>query len=1323
MDLNVRIILPSNLRSGYLQSDFIASGLAYTSNKFSLDPDINENENQIKLKFELRDGQTREKVTLKRIKTLFLSNDPYFEPTATVTINDWPGITSDFDETLDYIWNLNSNYFLDNTNSKGSDGGTTAGSGYFIVNNWPLSANGGLSVVYLKAIIEGPGGLTAQYPSGYGVYDTIFWEGTIPSSPSNLNVLSFKTGWVGKDTKGYFSSSSSFSQESSDGIAGYLASLYQISSTGNTPDIKTTYNSTIYRSLCSTSSIAGTGATTYSFYRSGTATSYLGASYNVGSAIGLTTYLNTKGLYFYTISKLLNTTSKPDYAAQASFGFTFGSIGSTSSIFLGLYDSPGNQTNSDELILRVDLPLNSSPTSYLYTVQNQTESTPQQITVLPNSLTPMIKNGGLIELYYSGVGTNHAYVEGYFTPSTNSNSKSYLIANALVSSFGTTYLGAGFGYQIDGTNIHNSVTLNELLIAQGTNKLSVDLGDCSLKDSNELGTPLTKITNTWTTDQNSEYGLFDLLPYQLQLSYSIATSYIEIQKLDPSNEYNVPSIAEIQLFKPSISKSCSLEVKLRHRTDDFYIGFSQKSSYRPHNENGFTVNWDSPIGYRCLEDYSTDPSNAPSIIVKFSKEKNIINIIQRKDDGTFVKHSIKTYTPSDTDDRYIVELTDNSPSNIKGTINSTANNSTYLYVKKLNGQKLDLLGYVNLNLKQPLNENGLGYYAACGFIKSSFNNSSGTTYNRIYEIIFRNLSTVKIDDKNQFNGIKKFNLSVEALSNNKHYLGQKLLSGNTDFVEFAYENPNTTTSPRDISACSTGSNVNVSNLGAQTIDGVVLSSLANDSYILLKDQENYSENGVYKKTGPSTYVLQDTAYNAPQKIIGGDVNSKSTFYLTKIIKGSTVKDRFISTSYFAKLKINQISPFISSIRPSLLEFKLNFLNVLDDLDLEGVHLRFFQNTNDNPDYDNPLTDWISSNALYTESRFTYAPNSNLVQVQMEQSSGKSPNVSSGDEIWLLIALSANTSLGKAQGYEPNIDHIENGKFTYYKYAKNLWHKMFAYYEEKSTNSTHRENQHLRVRSQSHGFLESHSTDIEGPYKIDIQGPDDNGDVPKLEVDSVNEAITRSVSLTISAEDNDSGIMAFRVGKEIDNYRYQYTPWMPWSQFTVNNLNTYTIYLYGNLNYFNSGLGNSFMELQNIGFSGARKVWVQIMDYAGNVNETYPLTFAAQTWTLMDSEAPIGNIKFYDPKTFKATDQTNLISSFIKLNSEDVVSGVKDFKYRKIKDSGPDEWSNWEAASSYKNIDFTSESDGIKKLEVVFRDYGNNATQAENIWEKVTRPKK
>lgn len=1321
MALDVRIILPNNLRSGYLQSDFIASGLAYTTNKFSYDPDLNTNKNQIVLSFELRDTQTREIVQMKRIKTLYLSNDPYFEPSSTITINDWPNLSTEFSNQYDYVWNINSNYFFDNTESKGSEGSSVSGTGLFKINNWALSANGGLSVVYLKAVIEGPGSEYASYPNGFGIYDTIFWEGVIPTSPSNLNFSTDKDGWVGKYTKGWFSSSSSFSQENTDGIGSYLLSLYEISSTGNTPDIKSTYSSTIYRSLCSGTSIAGTGSTSYSFYRAGSATSYLGANYSVGTAIGLTSYKNSQGAYFYSRSKLLNTSSKPDFAAQASFGVTYSSIGSTSSFFIELYDSPGNQTNSDQVVLRVDLPIRSNPTAHLYTINNQTESVTIQSTSLPNSLSSKLLNGGLLELYYSAVGSSHAYVEGYFTPTLNDNSQSYLLANTILTGFGTTYVGSGFGYQIDGIANHNSVTLNELLISQGSHKLSVDLGDCSIDDTNDLATPLVDIVNTWTTDQNIEYGILQLIPDGFNTPHTVNASYIEVQKIDANNEFVFPAIQEIQLFKPSLSKNCSFEIKVRHRTDDFYVAFSQKSSYRPHTKNGFVINWDNPIAYRCLEEITDNPSDAPSILIRFSKEKNSITVYTRREDNTIVKHTLRTYKPDDTFDRYIIELSDQSPSIVKGLSNSLSSSGTWLYLKTITGQKINLLGHVFLNFKLPLNSNGLGYYSACGFIKSPYNNSSSTTYNRIYEVLFKGISSSLYDNKDEFNQFKKFDVSIEGLSNNKHYLGQKLLSGNTDFVEFYYKNPISTASVIEISACTIGENISIDNIASLTVDGVLLASLSLDSYVLVKDQTNILENGVYKKTGTSTYELQTIAYDTPLKVINGNVNNKSYFYKTQVTKNNIITDRFLSASYFCQISINEITPFISSFRPTLFEYKINYLTVDDHFDTSDFNLRFFQDTNNVPDYDNPLTSWISSSDLYTETSFTYAPLNNLVQVKMNQVANESPEISPGDKIWVLITAPINTSFGKAQGTEPNIFYIENGKFTFYKLAKNLWHKLYMYHDTKENNSTHGNHQHLRLRAKSHGKLESNATDIIGPNKIDIQGPNDNGENPFIE--NVNESNTRSVSITISAEDNDSGIMSFRVGREIDNFRFEYTPWMPWSQFTKADVNTYTIYLYGNLNYFSSGAGNTFMELQNIGFSGARKVWVQLMDYVGNVSETYPLTFASQAWTLVDTDPPFGNVKFYDPKTFNETSATNLYYPIAKLNSDDLVSGIKDFRYRKITDNGPEEWSEWETMSSYKKLDFSNSSDGMKKVEFMFRDFGNNATQPENLWEIVARPEK
>ena len=53
--------------------------------------------------------------------------------------------------------------------------------------------------------------------------------------------------------------------------------------------------------------------------------------------------------------------------------------------------------------------------------------------------------------------------------------------------------------------------------------------------------------------------------------------------------------------------------------------------------------------------------------------------------------------------------------------------------------------------------------------------------------------------------------------------------------------------PSTLSATTTGENVDVSSLNAVTIDGVNLSNLAVNSLVLIKDQYDNDENGIYKK--------------------------------------------------------------------------------------------------------------------------------------------------------------------------------------------------------------------------------------------------------------------------------------------------------------------------------------------------------------------------------------------------------------------------------------------------------------------------------------------
>ncbi len=1326
MSFDVTVILPNNLRSGYLQSEFIAAGLAYTTNKYSLDANLDRNRNQISLGFELRDKTTRDIVSLRRINTLYISNDPYFEPSSTITITNWPANPDVFSDTINYTYNINANYFFDNTDTQGSFGSTATGTGLFNINNWALSANGGLSKVFVKAILEGPSNQLVEYPNGYGIYDTLIWEGELPLNPDNLEISALKSGWIGKNTQAIFKPASSMTEVNDNGIASYLVSNYEVSATGQTLDIKSSTGSTVYRSLSPTASIASTTCDTYQFYRNVSSFLYNSYSFGFDANIYIAPFTFYSGVAFYTKSKLLNTTTKPDFQVQSNFIYTPTAIGCTNSAYIKLYDQPDYNAGSKEIVMRLSIPNNANPTAYLYTIDNGVESVAKQTTTLPNSLLPLLQSGGNVELYYSAIDSQYAYVESYFTPDSDQGSdsrKSYLLASSIMSSFGTTYVGGAFQFDVDSSAGDGAfIKVRDLTLSQGKNTLSVDIGDCSDSDITGISQPISSIINTWTADQNSEYIVLTDNPRGSTITNSVSSTYAQVNKIDSADQYAVPGVCEVQLFKPSMSNRCSLEVKVLHKTDDFYIGFSNKSSYRIHNENGLQVEWDRPLGTRVVEDFglSNNPVDAGTILVKFSKDKNQILVMQRNEDNTFSKTTLKTYKPSASFDRYIIEITDRAPSALKGHKKSSAYNATWIYVKTVTGNKLDLIGYAQLNQKLSTSENGLGYYAAVGFIKSSFDDSGSSIYNKVYELIYKSLPSYEYQFEKE-DVIKTFSLTQEGLSNSKHYLGQKLLAGNTDFIDYGYKNPETTLAIVEVSAASTGANINISNLPSQTIDGVSLSTLALDSYVLLKDQIVNSENGIYKKTGTSTFELQSSPTGTPYKVVGGDVNNKSYFYKEKIAQNTEILEKFISSSFFCPITVDEISPFVASIRPALFEFKLNHINYDEVIDQSSVNVRFFEDLNGIPDYSNPLTDWISITTNPIQDNYVVPSNNSLIQVIMENSSNKSPLVSGGDKIWVLVSMPLNTAVGKAEGKTNSQAFVFDGNFTYYKLAENMWFKLFARYVQKSTNSNHKHEQHLRIRAKSHGKLESNATPIVGPVAIDLEGPK-YGDQPPS-IDNLTNTTLRNVELTILASDAESGIMAFRVGREIDNFRIQYTPWMPWSQFVLNNNGKYTIYLYGNLNYYTSGLGNTTFDLQNMGYSGPRKIWVQLMDYASNISQSYPLTFVSQAWSLLDTMPPIATTNFYNPKTNNSTYLTNITKPMVKMNANDIVSGVKDFKYRRIYDSGPDSWSEWEYYSPYKVFDFTQETDGVKKVEFVFRDYGNNATQSEDKWEIVVRPNK
>jgi hypothetical protein len=1446
---NVSIILPNNLTSGYLQSEFINLGEPYSSNSYSKDPTLDNNKNTLTFSFEVRDSGTRELTYLRRIKTLYLSNDPEFDPTSTIAISNWPSSSYVYDPDYDYEYTLNPLYFFDTTLNQGTMAAPIAGTGLFKVYNWPLSASGGLSTVYMKAVLEGPNGTDIEYPMGYGIFDQIRWEGQIPVNPDFPEIPSAKTGYTGKNTLlSFVSGNQVAAQTESLGIGRYVASVYEISNTGGTYDAYSARNS-VKRTLIPSASIASTTLNSFRYFDG----NYSSSSLSLGANIGLTSASYGKGAFFYSRTKLASSTNKTDFYAQAGFSFTTSGVAVTSQAFIKLYAAPDTSANGNEIVCRVDIPNNHNPIAYLYTRINGTDSASKQTTTLPNSVLPLLKSGGVMEMYYSSMGTtNLCMVEAYYTPYLDqsvASKKSYLLGNAILTSFGSSSVGTAFGYQISqatGTTFSGGLVLEELFFAQGKSKLSIDIGDCTNDDISVINSPVTEIEYGWSDSVNEDFIVLTDAPSDLTFTTNITSQLYEIDKLDSTDTYTVPIHYELQLYKPSLSNRCRFELAFKHGSDDVYVAFSSVSSFRSHTQSNLTVNWDRPFGVRCDDGfaYSDAPLNAPTILIKFSGEKNEISASYRGEDNKLKRQVLRSYQPQADITKFLFEITDQLPNSYTGRFKNKTYTGTFLLVKELTGSGINVVGVVDMLLPINSNTSGLGYFASFG-VRKSFYNSDGSTY-------FQDLKWSGIPNlfKEQFDNdstIKTALLSDEGFTNSKHYLGQKLLSGLTDLIDFQYEAastlpkltldakyysftplPNTPTyssnrlsagtagtlvlnggfvtstsdyvfvagqattsqngvyyqsrvgtatttwrldrvsemnaseevypgmlvripmdynlastkwylttldpitlgtsnltfsatqpTPDQISLTTTGTNISIANITSLTLDGTALSSLTVGSKILVKDQIDNTENGVYIKS-VSGFAITTTDYNVPLRVTGGTINANTNWYKSNVTFNGNLVDRFISTTFFKSITVGEISSFLSSTKPKLFEFKLHWNGYDRSFPMDQLKIRFFGNIGSLPDYSNPLTSWKSISYNPFVAGFTNSPNNNLVQVKLDDLDWNS-NISQSNIIWVAISIPYNSALGRANGIElSDVDYIQNGEFTGYRRANNLWHKLHTKYEKKAVNVTQNNAIQYRVRAISHGNISSYSTKLSSVSRVDINAPSYLGQTPNILV--ATESTLRMVQLSIQAEDNDSGILAFRVGKEIDNSFINYTSWLPWDKFIINSENSYYLYLYGHLNYYALGPQNTAFQNQNIGFSGQRKIWVQLMDYMGNVSESNPLSFVATSQALVDTQEPYGTVNFFDPKTNQETTLSNLPKSWMKIDGFDLVTGIKDFKIRRLLDSGNGDWSEWIPYSSYVNVDFTGESDGVKKVEIKFRDFGNNITQPEVKWNAIRKPK-
>lgn len=1337
-----KIILPNNLRSESLRAEFLELGQTYSNDHSSEDPLYDQNSTTLKFKFEIRDVETRSTIyELTSIKELLISNDPEFTESSTYKITNFPAST--YDSSLDYTIVLNKTYFYGSGTSHSSS--SAAGDGYFIVQNWPLSGNGGLCNVYLKAILY-VNDEEVTYPNTGGIFDQIYWAGEPPASPSSNEYSILKSGWTGEDSLVTFKESNDLFTSNRNSIASYLGSFTEIYNYNNTLTYTAKFASTAdnYLSLGhgKISTINNLSITPHRFYRDGFSTpvdpsavshydspcsAVVGTAYNIRhDGSGYTQGFTLDGTTGLTLS---STNNAYYFQTQVNMDILSAGNGYTISVFTNIRTSTVH--NQDQVITRVDITDDKSPVAYLYfTDSTGQESSEYQTTYLPGFLTPEIVNGGIFEAYLQLTDDNDNYiVESYFTPNTTSTlpnnlkQKSYLLGRTMMPKMPSItgyYPSVGVFY--DGTDTTGiDVTVKGMLAASGPGIIAADLGDCRKEDFNGLNFPISSITGNWDVYFDEEMSFLAWRQVATNLvKDSTKLTFSKLSKNITSNALTGKQYQEIQFSKPSLSNRASVTAEFQLSCDEMYIAFAPNLLY---NQSQLL-----PLGLSCDPDFAlTDqPINHECITVNFSALRNEISVTQRNADGTLSYFVLRSFKPVTSGrDNYTVEITDFHPEGIQGTNQRTSANATWVNIKRNN----NVLGFIQLSRKLSTNSDGLGYYSAVGYRYADY--GSSTSKNYIYELDFRSLPGIETNYFNLPQSVRSFLLSDKGASKSKNYLGQSILNSSTDFVDFSYNNPDPYDStPLQVKCATTGGNYsgfttngNLLYIPSSTvIDGVDTSTLSIGDYILIKDQDATGQNKVYAitsfspSTGITTLTSQTISSYKELNIIGGTINIGTIWYP---IRTDNIYN-FYSTVWFKDFSVRYNKDFYTSLVPKLLEFKLKWDRPDISFPQDKLKIRFYANNTTTNLPSTPETSWIDISAVINTDSFTAKSNNSLIQVLFDQLTA-----TSSDTYWVAISAPMGCSLAEAEGIRYNNEStISSGSYRGWNLASNLWYKLFHTYSQTRKNSTHNSLQQFRVSALTHSNLSSHATNLSLPVNVDVTAPAYTGTTRPL-LTLYDKSTVRTATFKIQADDSDSGILAFRFGKETDYGLVYFEPWQSWNLFkNYNNINLYTVYLHGSQRYDYAGaeLGYLFSNM-NIGFSGARKVWVQLMDYAGNISESYPQAFVAQAIAAVDSEAPFGDVSFYNLETNSEIQITNKKDSWLKINASDDVSGIKDFRYRKITNEGPGEWSNWIMYNSYAPIKFTGEEDGVKRVEVAFRDYGNNITQPEYKWHKVLKVKK
>ncbi len=1320
MPIKAQLVLPDNLRSTYLRSNFLDSGAVYNTNKPALTSALDANNHTITLKFELLDTVNREPVALQKIVSLEISNDPEFSNQSTIKIENWPS-AGNYSSSTDYTLNLNSLYFFSSSSTIETSRTTAAGTGLYVINNWPLSATGGLSTVYIKALVQSTSGEQASYPEGYAIYDQISWEGELPSTPGRLIADTNKTGFTGAQSLFHFRSSS----ESSTGIYGsgvssYIGDIFEISyDTGVLNLLTTRSNNTSGNFRSMVNDVAGTNLPTTSYKINYAATTYTSESLTLGTSIALNS--SRRGAFFYGNNGFSLVGSDLSILSQSKINLTISNTAAEYKIFAKLHylDLASNPGSSQEIVCSITSSPNAYPVAKLYKVVNGVDSVENQTTNLPLHLRDLILQGGLFESYLSKTTDDQYIVEFYWTATDN---QSYLLASSLIPEFTVDTIKCGYGASI---NAHDgTVTISEIALVKGNAYLNADLGDCKVDDKHPLNFPTVNVTS-WVNSVNikNEWTLYSEPLIGSSSPVTLATG-LTVNKLNSSE------IVEYQLNKPTMSSRAVVYTNIDHNSDTYYVVFSTDPTV---NASDSTLL--RPMITRCLPDYvpTHEPINTTTVAVFFDAKNSQVLLVERIYSNVSTSQVLCKYNPNDIDD-YAIYITDEHPVGYKGQLNKSNADGTWIILKRNN----EIKGSILLSNKIWTYKNGLGYYIATGFVGSTFGSGSSIVNNFSVYGLPRLIS----DDSLNNSTIRHFLKSDTGSGQIKPWLGQFLLAGSTDFQGWDYKIPFTELSAISIKATTNGINVNI--LAAPSVlDGYTLSS---GDLVLVKDQLDKYQNGIYKVINPGSglngsWVLDSSTAASryqPYAILNGNVNGKTYWYLDYPDNYSNQEYyHYKSTVFTKKITFGSLSSFYSAINPTLLEIKALWASRALPSESINVKFRFFSNSNE--EIGSSKTDWFTYDLAPLLTSGVSAAYNDLIQKilsygtysvgafvldEIPVTNPENPlptesrplNITANEKVWVAIRLPMGLTLGTSNSKETTESEvISTGDFAGWNLAPRLWFKVYSKAVLRERNK--RDNLYLtgRVRALSHANISSSASILSDSLKVDITPPAFVNNKPVIEF--VDKTTVRTATVRIKANDSSSGVLAFRFGKETDYGNVSYTPWQSWEQFNQSGSAQYVVYLYGSSSTNNFGISETVTSNMNAGMIGARKIWAQVIDFMGNISESFPLTVFAQGQAIVDTTPPTGNANFYDTSNNLDLSYVNSLKSTVKFTANDRVSGIKDFRFRTVNSNGYTSWSNW---NSYKNINnfSLSSGDGRKSLQFQLRDYGNNISLQENIWSKL-----